>query len=101
MNVDRVDQLIALLMDKEARLDERDDAAMDLADFDDVRAIAALAIVGSDAAEDDLLLASCGTSLAEIWTRRGDADESVLLHLTAIARHEVNAALAKTRRASR
>jgi hypothetical protein len=92
---DRAEQLIALLLNKEARLDERDDAAMDLAGFDDAKVIAALAVVGSDEAEDDLLLASCGTSLAEIWARRGNVDENVLQHLTPAARRETSGTLVK------
>jgi hypothetical protein len=94
---DKAEGLIEVLLDKTARLDERDDAAMDLADFDGAKIIAALAIVGSDEAEDDLVLASCGGALAEIWNRRGSVDENVLQRLAPAARDEATRTLAALR----
>jgi hypothetical protein len=69
--------LISVLLDPAARPDEQDDAAMDLAAFDDPEAEAALlrraeelAVVTDD---DPYLMVGemCGESLAEIWCRRG------------------------------
>jgi len=70
--------LIDVLRDHRARLDERDDAAMDLAAFDTPEALAALVAVATDPNEDAMLLDSCGESVAEIWVRRGKIDEEVL-----------------------
>jgi hypothetical protein len=61
--------LIAVLQDKEANVSEKDDAAMDLASSDNPLAVQALAAQGQDETEDDLVLNSCGESLAEIWIR--------------------------------
>lgn len=62
--------LISVLIDSEARIDERDDAAMDLGEYDDDRALSALLMVGSDDSVDEIVLESCGESLGEIWIKR-------------------------------
>ena len=72
MDTDRVTLLVRLLMDRSARLDERDDAAIDLGDSDDARAIDALLEVGSDPNENDGISAKCGESLAHIAARGGE-----------------------------
>jgi len=68
---DRITDLVQLLTDRSARLDERDDAAIDLGGFDDPRAIDALIDVGSAADEERGLAATCGESLAQIASRDG------------------------------
>jgi hypothetical protein len=78
--------LIGVLLNREARLDERHDAAMDLAQHDEPAALDALIVVASDAAADPELLDSCGESIAEIWARRGCADAKVLARLRDEAR---------------
>jgi hypothetical protein len=80
--------LIAVLMDPTARLDERDDAAMDLANYDETEAEEALFYVATDPREDGLIQGSAGESLAEIWLRRGDETFPRLEELTAEARVE-------------
>lgn len=64
-----VSALVEVLLDKQARWDERDDAAMDLAESDDREALRALLRVGCDATEGDILLESVGESLAEMLDR--------------------------------
>lgn len=93
-NIQKSEMLIAILLDKTARLDERDDAAMDLAGFDNERVITALVAVGSDSSEDALLQASCGETLAEIWVRLEHFDPTVLQRLSPVARSEFSGTLA-------
>jgi hypothetical protein len=57
-----LDGLVGVLLDRSAREDERDDAAMDLAAFDVPRALEALMIVESNRREDLNLLDSCGAA---------------------------------------
>ena len=53
--------LIAVLIDPTARLDERDDAAMDLANYDETEAEEALFRVATDPREDELIRARRGS----------------------------------------
>ena len=69
--------LIETLQDKQSNVSEKDDAAMDLGDSDNPLAVQALADKGQDAAEDDVVLNSCGESLAEIWIRNNNFDHSL------------------------
>jgi hypothetical protein len=78
--------LIGVLLSRDARLDDRDDAAMDLAGFDEPEALNALIAIASAAEEDPLLLDSCGESIAEIWARRGAVDPEVIARVRAEAR---------------
>lgn len=63
--------LIAVLLDRSASISERDDAAMDLADFDEAEAVDALLAVAVDRDENTIVQDSAGTSLGEIWKRNG------------------------------
>lgn len=74
MDDTRLQQLIGILFDESARLDERDDAAIDLGRSDDPRAIDALLRVGASVGESDMLVGSCGESLGEIAVRIGRFD---------------------------
>jgi hypothetical protein len=88
MDSSRLDALIALVLDHSARIDERDDAAIDLGNADDPRAVAALLQVGADRGENETILASCGESLAQIAIRGGRFDRVWLELLTPIAVNE-------------
>lgn len=68
--------LVAVLLDRSARIDERDDAAMYLARSNDDAAVAALLGIASDPDEDELLRASSGESLAQIFVRSGRSDRA-------------------------
>jgi len=69
--------LIEVLQDGLANVSEKDDAAMDLSEYDSPEVIQALISKGSDDHEDPVVLNSCGESLAEIWLRKDFFDKRV------------------------
>jgi hypothetical protein len=82
--------LISVLLDRDAREDERDDAAGDLEGYDGDEVIAALAHVASSPDEhDDTLLDTCGESLGGIWARTGMVQPEVYRALRKPARRMV------------
>jgi len=81
--------LVSVLIDQSARIDERDDAAMDLSAYDEPVAIAALVEVASDPRTPTMVRESCGESIAEIWYRNSSFDEELFKALTTEARNEV------------
>ncbi|XVU29473.1 hypothetical protein ACQPZJ_21085 [Actinoplanes sp. CA-054009] len=81
--------LVSILLDGSAREDERDDAAQGLSAFDEGEVHAALARVAADALESELVAASAGESLAELWIVRGGIDRAVFERLVPVARAEV------------
>jgi hypothetical protein len=85
--------LVSVLLDRSARPDERDDAAMDLAQYDDPEALDALVAIAGTAGEDPGLLDTCGESIGEIWARRGFVDAEVLARVKEEARVMVLATL--------
>jgi hypothetical protein len=82
-----MDELINILIDKGASISDRDDAAMDLADFDD--AVGTLIKVASDPLDSPMVLATCGTSIAEIWRRTNFFDEDIVNALANASREEI------------
>ena len=82
------EKLLEILSDKSARDDERDDAAIDLGCFDgnDVKNV--LFQVANDLRENEMIRASCGESLAQIWIRNNYYDIDYLLILQDIAKVE-------------
>jgi len=87
--------LVSILLDRSARIDERDDAAQYLGESDDEAALVALLTVGSDPTDDELVSASCGESLAEIFIRRAVVDPAWLRSLVPGALSEVVAWVAR------
>lgn len=85
--------LIAILLDVRARVDERDDAAMYLHKYDTVETERALLVVASDPNAPEMVVASCGESLGEIWKRRGHFSQADLNRLLPTARVEALAIL--------
>jgi hypothetical protein len=81
--------LAKVLLDKSAPLADRDDAAMDLGAYNDDVALEVLIKVARDPTEDEMILSSCGTSIADIWYARGEGNREVLDSLTKEARNEV------------
>lgn len=65
-------RLIEVLLDSDARWDERDDAAMDLANSDEHEALLALMQVGGDTSADVTLLETVGEAIAEILNRSAE-----------------------------
>jgi len=80
--VDRVALLIDVLFDPTAREDEKDDAAMDLGDYNDNRALHALLKIASNFNETDIVLQSAGESIGRIWVKQNqfDIEEYKKLH---------------------
>ena len=62
--------LIEVLLDVTAAEADRDNAAMDLAVYDEPEVEEALVRVGADSSTPNAVAASCGESLAEIWIRK-------------------------------
>lgn len=59
--------LLRVLSDKAARIDERDDAAIDLGEFEGEEVERGLLAVAHDSMTDDIVRGSCGESLGLIW----------------------------------
>ena len=78
--------LISVLLDPNADVSSRDDAAMDLAAFDIQDVETALAIAACDLTVDEIIRVSCGESLAEIWLARGHVNTRVLSKLSDAAK---------------
>jgi len=78
--------LVAVLLDRAARLEERADAAAALSTHDAAEAEAALVSVASDASEPEALLDRCGASIAAIWARHASLDAPQLDRLSERAR---------------
>src|SRR3989339_1677488 len=70
---DRIQLLIEILLDRTASLDERDDAAMDLGECNDLRALSALVKIASKpSVNDHHILDVCGESIARILVKQND-----------------------------
>ena len=81
--------LISVLLDRNAQICERDDAAMDLSEYPKEKtALQALVDIASSEQEDSILLASCGESIAEIWKVLDYFDQTVVDNLSEVAREE-------------
>lgn len=74
--------LIGVLLKTDAEFGDRDDAAMDLGEFDEPEAEEALLTVAEDPATDPMLAESCAESLGEVWARRETLNVSKLRRLT-------------------
>ncbi|MEI6242837.1 MAG: hypothetical protein WCP39_05465 [Chlamydiota bacterium] len=85
----RLDALIELLFDDKASITERDEAATNLAEFSETRALNALLSRGNNADENELVLNSCGESIGAIWTKQNIFDEKSYRTLSGIARYGV------------
>jgi hypothetical protein len=80
--------LIEVLLDVTAAEADRDDAAMDLAAFDEPEVEEALIRVGTDSSTPNSVAASCGESLAEIWIRKKTLNLEALKRLQGEACNE-------------
>jgi hypothetical protein len=80
--------LIEVLLDASAPEAERDDAAMNLAAYDNPEVEDALISVGVEPSTPSSVAASCGESLAEIWMRKGKLNLTALKLLRSEARNE-------------
>ncbi len=81
--------LISVLLDENATISERDDAAMDLSSYDEPEAEAALISVATDPDVDEIVAWSVGESLAEIWCRKGRMDRTAISRFSGPALSEL------------
>jgi hypothetical protein len=70
--------LISVLLNTEAEFGDRDDAAMDLGEFDEPAAEEALLKVVLLHTEDEGIADSAGESLWQIWSRKGKRDTNLI-----------------------
>lgn len=80
--------LIEVLLDASASEADRDDAAMDLAAYDEPEVEDALIHVGTDPSTPGSVAASCGESLAEICIRQKKLNLAALRRLSHEAQNE-------------
>lgn len=85
MAKDNISLLIEILFDRNAREDERHDAAMDIGNYNDDRVLNALTIIASNPKEEDVILDAAGESIAKIFVKRGLLDNEIINKLTPIA----------------
>ncbi|MEU1471019.1 hypothetical protein ABZ434_22675 [Streptomyces sp. NPDC005761] len=89
--------LISVLLDRAARIDERDDAAMDLEAYSGEHVVKALVEVASSPVEDELVLDSAAESLGRILARDGGCPEALLASLRPDAKRIVEEILRASR----
>ncbi|MCD9025051.1 hypothetical protein [Cohnella silvisoli] len=89
--------MFAIIYDDTSRDDEIDDTVMNVSQFDDDGVIHILMNVANDVSFDDMIRASAGESLAEIWLRKSRIDFNQLGSLVGIALNEA-LTLIKSRR---
>ncbi|MCW3110999.1 MAG: hypothetical protein JWQ09_5505 [Segetibacter sp.] len=79
-------ELIAILTDSSAEVDEKDDAALYLSQYNTEEAINTLIKVGSQNNENKIVLETCGESLGQIWVRANTFSENSFNKLTRAAK---------------
>ena len=84
----KLNYFIQILLNKTASISERDDAAIDLGNFDSEEALDALLSVARDKEDDDSIMDVCGESIAQIWVRRNQIDIEAYKNLHPYAQHE-------------
>jgi len=87
MNNDRIQLLVDIILDPNAADYEKDDAAIDLAEFDDDRALDALLKASQTPCEaDKFALDNYGETIGIIWVRRGFFDKNAYYSLQSTVR---------------
>ncbi len=86
---DRLQLLIDILLDKAGREDERDDAAIDLREYVDLRALLALTEIAADPNEDHSMVDNCAESIGEISVGLNQFYESEFRKITPSAQEIV------------
>lgn len=86
--MERWEKLIQIVRDESVRLDERDDAIIDLAEFNNNEVIEALFNIAKSDQIDIMLQASTGEVLSEIWIRNSNVDFEKLTKFTDTALNE-------------
>lgn len=83
---ERIRLLIDIILDPNAEDHEKDDAALDLAEYDDEKALAALIKASKNPTySDQFALENYGEAIGEMWARKNqfDLQDYKLLHPTA------------------
>ena len=78
--------LISVLLNMEAEFGDRDDAAMDLGEFDEPAVEEALLQVVLSHTEDEGIADRAGESLWQIWSRKGKSDPDIIARMHPAAR---------------
>lgn len=86
----KIDLLVAILLDVNGRVDERDDAAMYLGEYDDDKALNALLTVVLDPNAESFIKDVCGESIARIWVSRNYFDLDLYKKMDPVARRELH-----------
>ena len=89
MNNRHLENLVNLLLNKKASIADRDDAAMDLFEYDNDIALRGLIEVAKNNNEDSTILNSCGESIASIWVKRNAFDKNTYKRLSKEAQNGV------------
>lgn len=84
-----VELLITILLDHEASLTERDDAAIYLEKYENDSVINALLLVAKNGNEDEMILNSCGESIGSLWVKKDFFDENIYKELPKISQHGI------------
>ena len=79
-NLAKQNLLIEILLDPCAEDGEKDDAAMDLAEFNNEDVLNALTQAAINAKKNDFFLNSCGESIAEIWIKNNKFDSNIFVY---------------------
>lgn len=88
--IDKIELLTEILLDPNARIDERDDAAMDLGEeFTDDSVLEVLIQVACNPNEVEIILNSCGEAIGKIWVKRKMFNKKIYSSLTGTSRYGV------------
>jgi len=82
------EMLIEILIDERASDAERDDAAIDLSEYNNETVIKALVITANHDLTDEMIKASCGESLAMILVQNDRFEKKIYKQLKGIAKIE-------------
>lgn len=91
-----MDLLIRILLDKNAPIAERDDAALDLGSYKSETALQALISIASDPSEE-FIADVAGESIAEIWIKFNFMEKLDYEKLIPVARKEAFAVISKNK----
>jgi hypothetical protein len=80
-------ELIQCLLDRNESLAARDDAALDLADYEGREVETALVQVACDVTENEMLQDSAAEALKEIWSRKDVFHMDIFNRFTPMAKH--------------
>ncbi|RKZ50440.1 MAG: hypothetical protein DRR16_08595 [Candidatus Parabeggiatoa sp. nov. 3] len=95
--LEQVRKLAAILVDSTATLTEKDDAAINLGEFDESEALTALIVAAQSEKVEEMVLASIGESIAQIWIRLDNFDSMIFNQLPRGAQREAHSLIQANR----